>query len=54
MVLGRLNQYGSMVDPSMSDATPTLHSKLISMNTQSSINKSFLRPYEYNYDRHFK
>jgi len=34
-----------MVDPSIADSTPTLASKLISMNTQcSTIGKSYFKP----------
>lgn len=56
VVLGRLHEYGSMLDPSLSLTTPTLRSKLISMNTQSStIGKSFMRPFEFSMERtHFK
>lgn len=56
VVLGRLHEYGSMLDPTLSITTPTLRSKLISMNTQSStINKSYLKPFEFNLERtHFK
>lgn len=56
VVLGRLHEYGSMLDPSLSLTTPTLRSKLVSMNTQSStIGKSFLRPFEFAIERtHFK
>jgi hypothetical protein len=46
VVLGRLHEYGSMLDPTLSLTTPSMTSKLLSMNTQcSAIGKSFLKPF---------